>query len=701
LEILDTIDEEDDPHPLSNQKFQARCTLEIFVATYDISYDVDNPIPGEDLWRDQQICDILTKCDDFGHSTTHVLLPKPFIIPASELLVKTRLASRHNEASQQFKLGLAGQYIVKIWLEAPNPNSPWPPVEVESNLDFTSRIAKWLRDGKYSRSDIRLVCKGILFPETGAHGSFDLTLKLGGLRIKSHFALKLDIQYSLPPRTRWERRALDVQDIEASVGSGRLSEVEGLDITIREHCPSSSEAGDADAEHIGVPKEPVESSPKSFQLTVPWTERRLCDTDIKNVLVPGEEIGGIDSNREVIWRLAKHASTIEARSDISNDTKEYIMKWDSFVMPLRLSSKYYVPHALTMFVSENMQWFHARKTRMKEFGLHVTSLRLRGIIDLECFAKCVNLLRECVESHKRLDMRNREVFLHDADRDSDSDEHIDGSWADKVGTIKETSEVSRRDEDPKGGDARNEDTTVVQSLSEKVADLWLVLEESPDRTTVAEDSQNTSAQNQVVGVTHDPSRPTPQEYSNGDAIDDDLTYEDASEELEILDNDDYFDAGDDDAILHQPHYLQFYWQSLTQRWPRLKLHSREHFGIATAIAAIAIFQGFPSDNIDRLIALHIHHCPNENIQDLVRMYNNSNYIAPVVPGVFMTEQKLHRVMWEAGRELCEVWLTDVYRLEDGTRRTVEEAVETAASAETWDELWIQISNECGGGDACD
>jgi hypothetical protein len=187
---------------------------------------------------------------------------------------------------------------------------------------------------------------------------------------------------------------------------------------------------------------------------------------------------------------------------------------------------------------------------------------------------------------------------------------------------------------------------------------------------------------------------TPERDATNESADEEVTYEDASEDPESLRMDDFFDTEDSGVVLQQPFYFRSCWQSITQRWPRLRLHSPEIFGIATVLGAIAIFQGFPNDNIDRLIALYIHYCPNENIQDLVDMYYNASNVVPEVPGVCMTELKLHRIMWEASREACEDWLTDVYRLEHGTRRTVQEAIETATNADAWEELWERIAQEC-------
>jgi hypothetical protein len=701
---MDTLNEADELRSLLDWQVETRCTLEVYIAKYGEVHGRMNLMPGEDLWRDQQVGAIRTKYDNNGNSTTHVLLPRPFIIPAEELLVKKQSKASHSAPSQNFKLGLADQYVVKIWLEAPSSKSQWPPMELQSSLDSNGRMVEWLRDGTFSNTDIRLVCKGVLFPGEGAHGSYDMVLKLGGLRINSRYSLKLDVQYSLPPQVRMRRRTPNIQGIEAPVEVVVLTETESPNLTIKTRRLSSSEAGDTNMEDNEQAKKPAKKSPKTPQLTIPRTKRRLCDAIIKNVLAPGEELSAVDDNLETTWRTAKHVSTIEGRPDISSDTKEYIQKWNLFVTPLKLSSSYYVPRALITFVEQNNDWFTERKARITEFSLHVTSLRLRGIVDVECFAKCVNLLRDCIETHHNLELTNREVDINGADGATNAEDSTDKNLVDEAGITVEAMEAETANENPAREDAWNEDTTIVDSLLEEVVEAEPGLEDNMGKAEVDEDgaNQNTSDQDEVLGDTMsedtagDIRKLTPERDANEDFLDDDLIYEDASEELEILDIGDYIDAENGEDILQQPFYLDSYWQSLTQRWPRLKLHPREHFGIATVIAAIAIFQGFPDNNIDRLIALYIDYCPNENIQDLVYLYHSADDMVPTVQSVFMTELRLHKVMWEATRETCESWLTDVYRLEDGSRRTVREAIETATNADSWDKMWKCIAKECGG-----
>lgn len=681
LEIVDKLNGMDESHSLMEAEFEVRCTLEIFIAKYEEAPGGMKIRCGEDLCRDQQMGAIRTICDDFGYSTTRVMLPKPFLISAEDLFVKKWTKPMDNAQVQYYRLGMADQYMIKIWLEAPNSASRWPPLELELALDHNGRMIKWLREGTYSSDDIRLSCKGLLFPEGGGCNGFDMVLKLGGVQIQTKYALKLDMRYSVPPQARTQLDNRNLQGVESLGEYIQVAETRSPYLPITTRCSPKSRAVDVDMEDNEPAEYPSQKARKPPPLTVPETKRRLCDPVSKHILTPGEELHDIDDNLETHWRTAKHVEMIKDRPDISIDAKDYIMKWDLYVTPLRLSSNYYVPQALLRFVEENKAWFAEKPCRVREFSLHATSLRLRGSIDIKCFAKCVSLLQDCSRLNTTPEERPQETPAENA-----------------------------------VGDAAGEEATKEEALKEVAVHEEEVNEEALDGGAISEDEMNAKAGNEdardenEAGQNHSEQEVhgdrmngntvgdiqilTPERDATIESADEEATYEDTREDPESLTIDDFFNAEESGIVFQQPFYFRSCWQSITHRWPRLKLHSPENFGIATVLAAIAIFQGFPNDNIDRLIALYIHHCPNENIQDLIDMYYNAADIVPEVPGVCMTELKLHRIMWEASRETCEYWLTDVYRLEGGARRTVEEAIETATNADAWAELWVRIAQEC-------
>ena len=678
LEIVDKLGERDELHSLIDTDFETRCTLEVFIAKYEQEPGGMKLKCGEDVWRSQQMGLIRNINDDFGHITSYIILPKPFVVPAEDLLVKKQSKRMKYADDQEYRLGLADQYVVKVWLEAPMSESRWPPFELQSALDPNGRMMIWLREGTFPSTDLRLTCKGVLFPEEGVSSSFDMVLKLGGVQIQTKYTLKLDIKYSLPPQALAWLDTPNLQVLDSPGENGQISAAHSPDLATRIRCPRNWKV-DVRMQDNESAENPSQEPQKLQRMNVPKTKRRLCDAINKHILTPEEELHGIDDNLETDWRTNKHVEMVNSRPDISSNAKDYIIKWDSYVTPLRLSSNLYLPQVLLRFVEDNRIWFAEQSCRVREFSLHATALRLRGSIDIECFAKCVTLLQE----HSRLYAAPEEI--HQETPVKDAIEQATGKEAAKEGPLNEVA-VGEEDvhKEAMDGGAMAEEETNPEVRNGEAAEQNI-----SNQDEVLEDAVNKYTARDIQTL-------TPKRDANRESAGEEAVYEDTSEEVEALEIDYFFDTEDREGILQRSFYFHSYWRSITQRWPRLRLHGTYSFGVATLLAAIAISQGFPDDNIDRLIALCIHYCPNENIQDLIDMYYNAVEVGPEVEGVCMTELKLHRIMWEAGRQTCEEWLTDVYRLESGTRRTVQESVETATNADAWGELWERIARECSG-----
>jgi hypothetical protein len=680
LEIVDKLDERDELHSLVGTDFETRCTLEVFIAKYEEAPGGIKLRCGEDVWRNQQMGLIRNISDDFGHITSHIILPRPFVVPAEDLFVKKQSKRMKCTADQEFRLGLADQYVVKVWLEAPMSKSRWPPFELQSAMDPNGRMMMWLREGTFPSTDLRLMCKGVLFSEEGVSSSFDMVLKLGGVQIQTKYTLRLDIKYSLPPRAlAWP----NLQVLDSPGENRQMSGTHSPDLATRTRCPRNWDA-DVYMEDNKPAENPSREPQKLQGMKVPRTKQRLCDAINKHILTPEEELHGIDDNLETYWRTTKHVEMVNSRPDISTNAKDYIIKWDSYVTPLRLSSNFYLPQVLLRFLEENRVWFAEQSCRVREFSLHAASLRLRGSIDIECFAKCVILLQE----HSRLYAAPEEI--HQESPVKDAIEHAAGEEAAKERALDEVA-VGEEDvnEEAIDGGAMAEEKTNSEVRNRGAAD-----EEDAEQNISDQDEALGNAMNKYAAG--DIQTLTLKRDANRKSADEEAVYEGTSEEIEALGIDYFFGAEDGEGMLQQPFYFHSYWRSITQRWPRLRLHGTYSFGVATLLAAIAISQGFPDDNIDRLIALCIHYRPNENMQDLIDMYYNAVEVVPETEGVCMTELKLHRIMWEAGRQTCEEWLTDVYRLESGKRRTIQEAIETATNADAWGELWERIAQECSG-----
>ncbi len=139
------------------------------------------------------------------------------------------------------------------------------------------------------------------------------------------------------------------------------------------------------------------------RLTIPRTRHRLFHPVTTHFLTEGEEISTCSYHMESSWRTAKHVDAIKELPDIGNDAKDYIIKWDFYTTPLRLSCNLYVPRVLIGFIETHRGWFAERRGRVRECSLHATALRLRRVIDMDCFTECITLLQECNILHKALE----------------------------------------------------------------------------------------------------------------------------------------------------------------------------------------------------------------------------------------------------------------------------------------------------------
>ncbi|KAI9742392.1 MAG: hypothetical protein M1818_003925 [Claussenomyces sp. TS43310] len=125
---------------------------------------------------------------------------------------------------------------------------------------------------------------------------------------------------------------------------------------------------------------------------VPHTARPLFDPISKRRLQPGEEVPG-SSFRNDAFGLREHAAIIHEFTDVSRDEKDFICRWDAFVLPRMISSNHGIQKAVIEFVKENTDWFTQRESRLRQFGLHATALTLKGTITPDCWKECSDTLR--------------------------------------------------------------------------------------------------------------------------------------------------------------------------------------------------------------------------------------------------------------------------------------------------------------------
>jgi hypothetical protein len=126
---------------------------------------------------------------------------------------------------------------------------------------------------------------------------------------------------------------------------------------------------------------------------VPKTSKPLFDTVSKRVLEPGEEIPDSDDEKDEAWLHQKHRDIINDFTDLTCDEKEYITRWNPFIMDTQLGCEKYFPGACERFTEANAAWIVEKKSRCDEFGKQMEMFLMRSIIEQQCFDKCVDVLK--------------------------------------------------------------------------------------------------------------------------------------------------------------------------------------------------------------------------------------------------------------------------------------------------------------------
>ena len=141
-----------------------------------------------------------------------------------------------------------------------------------------------------------------------------------------------------------------------------------------------------DLEH-SLPKRP----PRKIYY-VPQTSKPLFDTVSKRVLEPGEEIPESDDEKDEAWLHQKHRDIINDFTDLTDEEKEYITRWNPFIVEHHLTSEKYLPDACVRFAQANAAWIVERESRVVEFGKQMETFIIRGIVEQQCLDKCVDIL---------------------------------------------------------------------------------------------------------------------------------------------------------------------------------------------------------------------------------------------------------------------------------------------------------------------
>lgn len=136
------------------------------------------------------------------------------------------------------------------------------------------------------------------------------------------------------------------------------------------------------------------------RLVVPNIKQRLFHSTYKYELHPGDELSDDDDDLKYNWQIARHKDVIHDFTDLTDDEKDYIVQWDTFMMRKKITSNRFFKPALIEFMTENKAWFGERRSRGMEFGKHAMTLVLREAIDQQCLKQCCAILGEAAQEYR-------------------------------------------------------------------------------------------------------------------------------------------------------------------------------------------------------------------------------------------------------------------------------------------------------------
>ncbi|KAM3078104.1 hypothetical protein ACMFMG_002594 [Clarireedia jacksonii] len=140
---------------------------------------------------------------------------------------------------------------------------------------------------------------------------------------------------------------------------------------------------------------------------VPNTKTPLYDLITKRVLVPGEELPDSDDEKDESWLFQKQRDLVNDFTDVTDDEKDYIIRWNDYILPLRLTADTYLPAALVRFVELNRIWFAERHSRKRELLKYIEGNVMRGSINEDrhdaFLSACIQHLQKGEEEYAEIE----------------------------------------------------------------------------------------------------------------------------------------------------------------------------------------------------------------------------------------------------------------------------------------------------------
>jgi hypothetical protein len=131
------------------------------------------------------------------------------------------------------------------------------------------------------------------------------------------------------------------------------------------------------------------------RITVPKTKTTLFHPLSKAPLEPGAQIDRYVADER--WLIHKHRDTLGDYTDVDPREIEFMQMWDSYCLPLHLSSEMYLPPHYLAFTREKADWITENEARRIQFCHHMVTLHIRGVIQDEHVAAATAIIEEANE----------------------------------------------------------------------------------------------------------------------------------------------------------------------------------------------------------------------------------------------------------------------------------------------------------------
>lgn len=195
-------------------------------------------------------------------------------------------------------------------------------------------------------------------------------------------------------------------------GQGQDSSMSSSPFESRQSSPNTSNDTDEmmDFEHKAV-KLPVRHRQVYY---VPKTAKPLYCSITKRVLTPGDPLPNSDDEFDESWLHQKQRDNINDFTDIAQIEKDYINKWNPFIVNEHLTSDAYLQDALVRFVEANKMWIAEKVERRQEFMRQAETFTIRGHLDEAHARLCMGLL--IAEEKVLAEKEKPDVEMDDGDK---------------------------------------------------------------------------------------------------------------------------------------------------------------------------------------------------------------------------------------------------------------------------------------------